>query len=220
MPSCLYVQVTPRLPSLMCYYRARHLSPARLTSAWWPCRQTAICCRYSQDTFSPVHSYTSGVEFYLKRLRLTQERSVTLQLWDVGGTSLTGGMLDKYLYGAHVSPGQAALKGILPRERRVLRYPSRPDSYRRVPELPLFCPLFYPLFCPHLIKYGFSEILVRQIIEVDEIRHHKSVKFNPKCALHVPEMRSSQLVAESVHPTVTFPYTTCQQNLFSVDLTC
>ena len=72
------------------------------------CRQTAICCRYSQDTFSPVHSYTSGVEFYLKRLRLTQDRSVTLQLWDVGGTSLTGGMLDKYLYGAHVSsrPGQ------------------------------------------------------------------------------------------------------------------
>ncbi|XP_043244277.1 ras-related protein Rab-28-like [Amphibalanus amphitrite] len=65
--------------------------------------RTAICCRYSQDTFSPVHSYTSGVEFYLKRLRLTQERSVTLQLWDVGGTSLTGGMLDKYLYGAHLA---------------------------------------------------------------------------------------------------------------------
>ncbi|XP_037088823.1 ras-related protein Rab-28-like [Pollicipes pollicipes] len=65
--------------------------------------KTALCCRYTQDTFSPVHSYTSGVEFYLKRIRLTQERSVTLQLWDVGGTSLSGGMLDKYLYGAHLA---------------------------------------------------------------------------------------------------------------------
>jgi len=65
--------------------------------------KTALCSRYTEDTFSPVHTYTSGVEFYLKRVRLTQERTVTLQLWDVGGTSLSGGMLNNYLYGAHIA---------------------------------------------------------------------------------------------------------------------
>lgn len=29
--------------------------------------------------------------------------NVTVQLWDVGGQSLNGEMVDKYLYGAHVS---------------------------------------------------------------------------------------------------------------------
>lgn len=29
--------------------------------------------------------------------------NVTIQLWDVGGQSLNGEMVDKYLYGAHVS---------------------------------------------------------------------------------------------------------------------
>ncbi|RXG53966.1 Ras-related protein Rab-28 [Armadillidium vulgare] len=42
-----------------------------------------------------------GVEFYLKRLALGSERNVSVQLWDIAGSSLKGRMTDKYLYGAH-----------------------------------------------------------------------------------------------------------------------
>lgn len=35
---------------------------------------------------------------------------VTLQVWDIGGQTLGGKMLDKYIFGAHVSTSQAYIK--------------------------------------------------------------------------------------------------------------
>jgi len=34
----------------------------------------------------------------------TDGLSVALQVWDIGGQSIGGRMLDKYIYGSHVSP--------------------------------------------------------------------------------------------------------------------
>ena len=39
-----------------------------------------------------------GVDFYLKRLVLGNERNVNVQVWDVAGSALSGKMTDKVLY--------------------------------------------------------------------------------------------------------------------------
>ena len=36
-----------------------------------------------------------GVDFYLKRLVLGNERNVNVQVWDVAGSALSGKMTDK-----------------------------------------------------------------------------------------------------------------------------
>lgn len=38
---------------------------------------------------------------------------VTLQVWDIGGQTLGGKMLDKYIYGAHVSSSACLLHSVL-----------------------------------------------------------------------------------------------------------
>lgn len=42
-----------------------------------------------------------GVDFYLKRLVLGNERNVNVQVWDVAGSALTGKMTDKVLSAGH-----------------------------------------------------------------------------------------------------------------------
>ena len=46
--------------------------------------------------FLPSDSYMS------RFLPATGNLNVTLQVWDIGGQTLGGKMLDKYVYGAHV----------------------------------------------------------------------------------------------------------------------
>lgn len=42
-----------------------------------------------------------GVDFYLKRLVLGNERNVNVQVWDVAGSALSGKMTDKVDSGGH-----------------------------------------------------------------------------------------------------------------------
>jgi len=63
--------------------------------------KTAIAQRYATNQFSKQYQPTTGVEFYLKRTTLPGQRSLALKLWDLSGASLSGRMLDKYVFGAH-----------------------------------------------------------------------------------------------------------------------
>lgn len=45
---------------------------------------------------------TAGIDFFLKNITIGNNKNVNLHLWDVGGLSLHGNMLDKYVFGAHV----------------------------------------------------------------------------------------------------------------------
>ncbi|XP_070540033.1 ras-related protein Rab-28-like [Ptychodera flava] len=63
--------------------------------------KTSIAMRYSQEQFGKQYKQTVGLDFFLRRLVLTGNTHVTLQVWDIGGQTLGGQMLDKYVYGAH-----------------------------------------------------------------------------------------------------------------------
>jgi hypothetical protein len=65
--------------------------------------QTCLASRYCHDEFTRQYFPTAGVDFFLKRTVLSAAGNITLQIWDVGGQSLTGNMLDKYIFGADVS---------------------------------------------------------------------------------------------------------------------
>uniref|UniRef100_A0A8C0I9L8 Uncharacterized protein n=1 Tax=Bubo bubo TaxID=30461 RepID=A0A8C0I9L8_BUBBB len=55
-------------------------------------------------TFSPRNIWKMGQKNigldFLKRIILPGNLNVTLQVWDVGGQTIGGRMLDKYIYGA------------------------------------------------------------------------------------------------------------------------
>lgn len=65
--------------------------------------QTSIVRRYCHQEFSRQYFPTAGVDFFLKRITVHGNKDATIQLWDVGGSALDGNMLDKYIFGAHVS---------------------------------------------------------------------------------------------------------------------
>jgi GTPase SAR1 family protein len=48
-----------------------------------------------------VYKQTIGVDFYERQMKI-RERSVVLQVWDVGGQSVASGMLPQYIFGAAV----------------------------------------------------------------------------------------------------------------------
>ncbi|KAE8751853.1 hypothetical protein FOCC_FOCC001330 [Frankliniella occidentalis] len=64
--------------------------------------KTSIVRRYCHQEFSRQYFPTAGVDFFLKRATIHGTRDATIQLWDVGGSSIDGKMLDKYIFGAHV----------------------------------------------------------------------------------------------------------------------
>ncbi|KAK0058359.1 ras-related protein Rab-28 [Biomphalaria pfeifferi] len=63
--------------------------------------KTSLCMRYSQEQFSKEYGQTVGLDFYLKRINLLGGTNVALQVWDIGGQTLGGSMLDNYIFGAH-----------------------------------------------------------------------------------------------------------------------
>ena len=65
--------------------------------------QTSIATRYAQSSFGKEYKQTLGVDFFLKRIVLPGDTQVALQVWDIGGQTLGGAMLNNYIYGAHVS---------------------------------------------------------------------------------------------------------------------
>ncbi|ESP00433.1 hypothetical protein LOTGIDRAFT_225808 [Lottia gigantea] len=62
--------------------------------------KTSLCTRYSQEQFNKQYGQTVGLDFYLKRIVLPGNINVTLQVWDIGGQTLGGKMLDNYIYGS------------------------------------------------------------------------------------------------------------------------
>nr|CAB3265365.1 ras-related protein Rab-28-like [Phallusia mammillata] len=64
------------------------------------CGKTSIITRYTQEQFGKQYDQTVGIDFFMQRLTLPGDRNVTLQVWDIGGQTLGGSMLDKYVYGA------------------------------------------------------------------------------------------------------------------------
>ncbi|XP_035674505.1 ras-related protein Rab-28-like [Branchiostoma floridae] len=63
--------------------------------------KTSLAVRYSQENFGKQYKQTVGLDFFLRRIVLPGNIHVALQLWDIGGQTLGGGMLDKYIFGAH-----------------------------------------------------------------------------------------------------------------------
>ncbi|XP_077992432.1 ras-related protein Rab-28-like [Glandiceps talaboti] len=63
--------------------------------------KTSLAMRYSQEQFGRQYKQTVGLDFFLRRLILPGNINVTLQVWDIGGQTLGGKMLDKYIFGAH-----------------------------------------------------------------------------------------------------------------------
>ncbi|XP_052010598.1 ras-related protein Rab-28 isoform X2 [Xyrauchen texanus] len=62
--------------------------------------KTSLATRIAQEAFGKQYKQTIGLDFFLKRITLPGNLNVTLQVWDIGGQTIGGKMLDKYIYGA------------------------------------------------------------------------------------------------------------------------
>ncbi|XP_078257386.1 ras-related protein Rab-28 isoform X1 [Rhinoraja longicauda] len=62
--------------------------------------KTSLAMRFAQEAFGKQYKQTIGLDFFLKRISLPGNLNVTLQVWDIGGQTIGGKMLDKYIYGA------------------------------------------------------------------------------------------------------------------------
>lgn len=63
--------------------------------------KTSLIRRFAQDDFGGEYKQTIGLDFSHKRVELPGGVTVSLQLWDIGGQSITSKMLTKYVTGAH-----------------------------------------------------------------------------------------------------------------------
>ncbi|XP_045430044.1 ras-related protein Rab-28 isoform X3 [Pipistrellus kuhlii] len=62
--------------------------------------KTSLATCFAQETFGKQYKQTIGLDFFLRRITLPGNLNVTLQVWDIGGQTIGGKMLDKYIYGA------------------------------------------------------------------------------------------------------------------------
>ncbi|KAM5285495.1 ras-related protein Rab-28 isoform 4-T9 [Hipposideros larvatus] len=62
--------------------------------------KTSLATCFAQETFGKQYKQTVGLDFFLRRITLPGNVNVTLQVWDIGGQTIGGKMLDKYIYGA------------------------------------------------------------------------------------------------------------------------
>ncbi|KAH3786272.1 ras-related protein Rab-28-like [Dreissena polymorpha] len=63
--------------------------------------KTSLATRYAQEQFGKQYKQTIGVDFFLRRIVLPGNVHVALQVWDIGGQTLGGAMLENYIYGCH-----------------------------------------------------------------------------------------------------------------------
>lgn len=61
--------------------------------------KTSIAVRYTSENFDQAYKQTIGLDFFLKRIVLAGN-SVSIQLWDIGGQTIGGKMIENYLSGA------------------------------------------------------------------------------------------------------------------------
>ncbi|KAK9804325.1 hypothetical protein WJX72_006920 [[Myrmecia] bisecta] len=63
--------------------------------------KTSLSTRFTEDHFAQSYRQTIGVDFFLKQLTLPGDVHVAIQLWDIGGQTLSSKMVGNYVYGAH-----------------------------------------------------------------------------------------------------------------------
>ena len=80
--------------------------------------KTSIATRFSHDEFTQSYKQTIGLDFFIKHLILPGAASpetapffprsfsagdvhVAMQMWDIGGQSISSKMLHNYIFGAH-----------------------------------------------------------------------------------------------------------------------
>ena len=67
--------------------------------------KTSICHRFVEDHFANSYKQTIGLDFFVKRLTMNNPKGgkvqIALQLWDIGGQSVSSKMITKYIHGAH-----------------------------------------------------------------------------------------------------------------------
>mmetsp|Transcript_16378 Transcript_16378/g.42434 ORF Transcript_16378/g.42434 Transcript_16378/m.42434 type:complete len:259 (-) Transcript_16378:290-1066(-) len=64
--------------------------------------KTSLCARFVEDGFTKQYRQTIGCDFYDKQVELRTNKTVSLQVWDIGGQSITSKMIGNYVYGSHV----------------------------------------------------------------------------------------------------------------------
>mmetsp|Transcript_56765 Transcript_56765/g.90421 ORF Transcript_56765/g.90421 Transcript_56765/m.90421 type:complete len:245 (-) Transcript_56765:124-858(-) len=67
--------------------------------------KTSICHRFVEDHFASSYKQTIGLDFFVKRLTLNNplggKIQIALQIWDIGGQSVSSKMITKYIHGAN-----------------------------------------------------------------------------------------------------------------------
>eukprot|EP01084_Bolivina_argentea_P009327 17440_1 len=66
--------------------------------------KTSICHRFVEDHFANSYKQTIGLDFFVKRITLNSPKGtiqVAMQLWDIGGQSVSSKMITKYIHGAN-----------------------------------------------------------------------------------------------------------------------
>ncbi|KAJ1445142.1 P-loop containing nucleoside triphosphate hydrolase protein [Pelagophyceae sp. CCMP2097] len=63
--------------------------------------KTSIASRFANDAFSQSYKQTIGLDFFIKHVVLPGDVHVALQLWDIGGQSISSKMIHNYIFGAH-----------------------------------------------------------------------------------------------------------------------
>ena len=64
--------------------------------------KSSIIARFVNDGFQKVYAQTIGVDFFEKKLDLRGDKGVMLQIWDIGGQSISSKNLPNYVRGADV----------------------------------------------------------------------------------------------------------------------
>eukprot|EP00741_Cyanophora_paradoxa_P016841 tig00020943_g16265.t1 len=62
--------------------------------------KTSIANRFCEDYFGKIYKQTIGLDFFIKRLVLPGDIHVALQIWDIGGQTIGGKMINNYIFGA------------------------------------------------------------------------------------------------------------------------
>eukprot|EP00949_MAST-11_sp_MAST-11-sp1_P005225 g5225.t1 len=63
--------------------------------------KTSMIARFISDGFSRVYNQTVGLDWFEKKVQIKSSR-VKLQVWDIGGQSVSSKMLGKYVFGSDV----------------------------------------------------------------------------------------------------------------------
>lgn len=64
--------------------------------------KTSLCARFVEDGFTKQYRQTIGCDFYDKLVELRTNKTVSLQVWDIGGQSIASKMIGNYVYGSDI----------------------------------------------------------------------------------------------------------------------